>query len=128
MQIDVGSPGLACEVTDNQSVLRVWLPGTSLDLVRVALHGDRLTIWGTTLDDESELIGQPGHFCHSVRLPNPVNLARTTVEYRHGELTVTLPHARGRLRLPHEVASKATPRSINSLPKPARERRLAAVS
>jgi len=107
MLVDAGRPDLACEVTDHHAVLRAWLPGISLDRVRVALHGDRLTIWGTTHDDESAPIDQNGHLCHSVRLPNPVNLARTRVEFHQGELTVTLPRAHGRMRMPHEVSEKA---------------------
>lgn len=99
MQIDAGRPELACEVTDDQSVLHAWLPDTSLELVHVALHGDRLTIWGATLGADSLPVGQPGHFCHSMRLPNPIDLARVRVDYQQGELIVILPHSRGKARL-----------------------------
>jgi HSP20 family molecular chaperone IbpA len=98
--MDAERPEIACEVTEDQCVLRAWLPDTSLELVRVALHGDRLTIWGARLGAESQLVGQPRHFCRSLRLPNPVNIARATVEYQQGELTVILPHTPGKLRLP----------------------------
>ena len=107
MLSDPDRTGLACEVTDRQSVLRAWLPGIAPEQVRVAVHGDRLTIWSTAQDHGSST----DTFCHSVRLPNPVNLARATLQYLDGELTVTLPHSRGRIRLPGEATRVSTPRA-----------------
>jgi hypothetical protein len=100
--------GLACEVTDRQSVLRAWMPGITPDQVRVAIHGDRLTIWTTVLYPAAD---HPHTLCHSVRLPNPVNLARATMDYQDGELTVTLPHSRGRIRLPGEANRASSQRA-----------------
>jgi hypothetical protein len=97
---DPDRTGLICEVTDRQSVVRAWLPDITPEQVRVALHGDRLTIWSTAPSRDAS----SDTFCHSVRIPNPVNLARATIQYQDGELTVTLPHTRGRIRLPGEAA------------------------
>lgn len=97
MQLAADRPDLACEVTDYQSVLRAWIPGIARDQLRVALHGDRLTIWSTTKDPSA---ASTNTFCRSVRLTNSVSLAGATMEYQDGELTVTLPHTRGRLKTP----------------------------
>jgi HSP20 family molecular chaperone IbpA len=72
MRSDVEQSGIACEVADRCSVLRTWLPGVSLEQVRVALHGDRLTIWSDEDGQEPRSDGQPDNFCRSVRLPNPI--------------------------------------------------------
>jgi HSP20 family molecular chaperone IbpA len=92
-------------------VLRAWMPGITPDQVRVALHRDRLTIWTTAL---TPVGNRPGTLCHSVRLPNPVNIAHATMDYRDGELTVILPHSRGRIRLPGEATEAPAPRAQHS--------------
>src|SRR4051794_1170250 len=99
MVSDVEQSGIACEVTDRCSIL--W-PGFWMSPCnRCASHCTMIdSPSGATITHRIHEATPGRQKLSAWRLSNPISLSRATVNYHFGEPTVTLPHARGDLRLP----------------------------
>ena len=84
--------------TEEEYVVKASLPGVKPEEVQITVHGDTLTIRGTSKAEE-EKKGHTWHlrerrfgmFQRSVTLASPVNSDRAQAHYDNGVLTLTLP-------------------------------------
>ena len=86
------------ETDEHDLVLRAELPGTSRENIDVTVEHDVLTIKGTKVrssdvkDEQYRRVeGSYGAFNRTFSLPNTVDAARVSAEYKDGVLTVKLP-------------------------------------
>jgi HSP20 family protein len=98
-----GGPGatpLALDVSENENefVVKASLPGVKPEDVHITVHGETLTIQGTSKVEE-EKKGEHWHlrerrfgsFQRSIGLPTPVDSDKAQAAFEHGVLTLTLP-------------------------------------
>jgi HSP20 family protein len=97
---------------EHGAVLTAELPGLSADDVEIGLHGDTVTLKGSRPAlklNEGETLHrserQTGSFVRSVKLPFRADADKSTAQFKHGVLTLTL--ARAEADLPRKIAVKA---------------------
>lgn len=86
--------------TENEFVVKASLPGIKPEDVQVTVHGDTLTIRGTTKAEE-EKKGEQWHlrerrvgtFQRTITLSTPIESDKANADFEHGVLTLKLPKA-----------------------------------
>lgn len=86
--------------TDEAFVVKASLPGVKPEDVQITVHGDTLTIRGSTKSEE-EKKGEHWHlrerrsgsFQRTVSLATPIDSDKAHAAFEHGVLTLTLPKA-----------------------------------
>lgn len=85
---------------ENEFVVKASLPGIKPEDVQITVHGDTLTIRGTTKTEEEKKGEQwhlrerrTGSFQRTVSLVTPIDSDKAHAAFEHGVLTLTLPKA-----------------------------------
>jgi HSP20 family protein len=85
-----GGTALQVRETDDAYLVRVELPGFSLEEVQVELTGDALSIQAKPGQQAEGWAPRPGH-AYEVQLSGPVDAGKVQAELTNGVLLVTLP-------------------------------------
>jgi HSP20 family protein len=97
-----GVMALPLDVVENENefVVKASLPGIKPEDVQITVHGDTLTIRGTTKVEEEKKGEQwhlrerrVGSFQRTVSLVTPIDSDKANAAFEHGVLTLTLPKA-----------------------------------
>ncbi|HEX6509338.1 MAG TPA: Hsp20/alpha crystallin family protein [Chloroflexota bacterium] len=93
-----GFPAANLEVTDDDVIIEMAVPGVNPDDINISVTGDTVTISGEVKRDRQQRKGQryleeifEGSFQRSFVLPFPVDADKATANFENGTLRLTLP-------------------------------------